>query len=58
MFSAIKACRAFFADHFDKKTFLFSSENNYARVKILKNEKNRIGYLCFQYFDPTTVICQ
>ncbi len=36
-FKQIPVRRAFYADHFDKKGFLFSSKNDDARVKILKN---------------------
>jgi hypothetical protein len=36
-FRFIQFCRAFYADHFDKKKFLVSSTNDNATVKILKS---------------------
>ncbi len=36
-FRSIPFCRAFYADHFDKKKFLISSRNDNTTVKILKS---------------------
>jgi hypothetical protein len=51
-------CRAFFADHFAKKSFPVCVTNNKTKVKIGKNMLRLsvgIGW-SFRYFDPSTFI--
>ncbi len=43
-FKFIQFCRAFYADHFDKKKFLISSTNDNATGKILKSIMSPNGF--------------